>query len=455
MLDLLRRRQVSAEELTKHSLERALAMQPKLNAFVLIDEDSALASASATDTARLAGEPVGRLAGVPTSVKDNIDVRGMVTTFGSRTRTDNMCAEDAASVERLRGGGCPILGKTTLTEFACKAGGGDSPLTGVTRNAWNPSRTTGGSSAGAATSVAAGVSPFALGTDGGGSVRIPASLCGVFGIKAQFGRVPVYPVSANPTLAHVGVLSRSVKDAALVLEVISGFDPRDPFTVAAEVPAWVGACNGDVKGLRVLWSPTLGYARPSREVVDIAQRALRSLEGLGAYIEERDEVLPDPIDLWMWEYYAGAGTRLREVVRSSPHLLDPAVLELLKEAISARTLEEYYARVFERFAFRERVRMLFQGVDILLTPTLPVTAFEAGRNIPQGFEDRNLASWVYYTYPFNLTGNPAASIPCGFDAEGLPVGLQAVSPAYCEVNVFKIASALEGVNPWADRAPEV
>lgn len=449
MVDMLFQGNVSARELAQEALDRAERLQPTLNAFVKLDADAALASAAATDNARAMGQAVGRLAGVPTSVKDLIDVRGMVTTFGSRSMENNMRRQDAPSVARLRAEGATILGKTTTTEFGCKAGGGDSPLTGVTRNAWDPSRTPGGSSAGAATSVAAGITPFAVGTDGGGSVRIPASLCGVFGIKAQFGRVPVYPVSATPTLGHVGVLSRSVADAALALEVMSGYEPRDPFAVAAGVPNWTSACTGNVKGMRIIWSPTLGYARPTPEVLRATEQTVRLLETQGARVEQRDHVMQDPIELWMSEFYAGVGTKLSGVLDSSPDLLDPAVADVLRKAIGAQTLAEYYRLVFQRFDLREQVRELFDDCDLLLTPTLPVAAFEAGQNVPTGYEDRNMVSWAYYTYPFNLTGNPAASIPSGSDDRGMPVGLHAVAATHREDNLFRVASAIELERAWS------
>jgi Asp-tRNA(Asn)/Glu-tRNA(Gln) amidotransferase A subunit family amidase len=453
MLAMLDQGVISARELTQGVLQLGRAAQHKLNAFVSFDEEGALASASAADNARAMGQRVGVLAGVPTSVKDLIDVRGQVTSFGSQVMADNVRDQDAPSVARLRSAGAVIIGKTTTTEFGCKAGGGDSPLTGTTRNPWDTLRTTGGSSAGAAASVAAGITPFAIGTDGGGSVRIPASLCGIFGIKGHFGRVPVYPVSATPTLGHVGVLSRTVEDAALALETMSGFYAQDPFSLPLPVPNWRDSCGSDVRGLRVLWSPTLGYARPSDEVLSAAEAAVRSLEEMGAIVDERDRLMEDPIDLWMSEFYAGVGTKLKSVVVDTPDLLDPAVVEVLRDALHVQTLEQYYVNMFERLTFREHVRRVFDGYDILITPTLPVTAFEAGRNVPDGHSGRNMVSWVYYTYPFNLSGNPAASIPCGFDEGGMPIGIQVVAPMHREDSIFQVASAMEHILPWGGARP--
>ena len=331
---------------------------------------------------------------------------------------------------------------------------GDSPLTGVTHNPWNLNKTPGGSSAGAAASVAAGITTIALGTDGGGSIRIPASLSGIFGIKAQFGRVPIFPVSATPTLAHVGPLARTVRDAALLLTAISGQDRRDPFSVCEPVPNFLAACNQPVKGMRLAWSKTLGYANPDPEVITILEKAVKLFESLGCEIVEIDSIFEsDPIELWMSEFYAGVGVRLKKTLRDQRELLDPAVAHVLDNALS-QTSEEYYSNVFKRYDFREKVRLFFEDYDLLLSPATPCTAFDVGLNMPPNLTDRNIVSWVYYTYPFNLTGQPAASIPAGFTNAGLPVGLQLVSKINSEVDIFRAASAFEAAQPWIHSYPK-
>lgn len=449
----LRDKEISAVEVMEATLSRLDRLEPALNAFVTVMADEAMEAARKADQALQKGEPVGPLHGIPISVKDLIHVAGARTTFGSLTHKGNVVSIDAPSVERVRKAGACIIGKTTTTEFGCKAGGGNSPLTGITRNAWNPAKTTGGSSAGAATSVAAGITPFALGTDGGGSIRIPSSLCGLFGIKAQFGRVPVFPVSATPTLAHVGPLARSVRDAALLLQVISGFDARDPASVSEPVPDYLAACELPVKGMRIAWSPTLGYAKPTREVLEITERAVKIFETLGCKVDLVERVFErDPVDLWMAEFYAGVGTRLKEPLAKTPELLDPAVVNVLKSALDQK-LDDYYGKVFARYELREKMRRFFTEYDLLVSPTLPVAAFDAGVDVPPELPDRNIVSWVYYTYPFNLTGNPAASIPCGFNKEGLPVGLQLVAGTNREIDIFRCAAAFEEAMPWANRRP--
>ena len=446
-------RELSAVEAVGASIERMEGLEPTLNAFVTPTPEVALAAAREADGKLARGEALGPLHGLPISVKDLINVGGVRTTFGSRLMAGNVVEADAPSVERVRAAGACIIGKTTTTEFGCKAAG-DSPLTGVTRNAWDTSKTAGGSSAGAATSVAAGVTPFALGTDGGGSIRIPSSFCGVFGMKAHFGRVPVFPTSATPTLAHVAPLARTVRDAALLLETVSGFDGRDPASVAAPVPGFLAACDEPVEGMRVAWSPTLGYARPARDVLELAEGAAQTFEGLGCSVELVEEVMEDPVEMWRAEFFASAGTRLKYALRDSREILDPAVAEVLEGALDLK-LDDYYSKVFERYALRERVRRFFEDYDLLLTPTLPVPAFDADRNLPPELADGSIVDWVYYTYPFNLTGNPAASVPCGFTENGLPVGLQLVAGGYRETDVLRAAAAFEAERPWGHPKPSL
>ena len=450
---LIAARQVSPREVMHACLARMEALEPHLNCFVTATPDEALAAAGRAERAVMAGETLGALHGVPVSVKDLIAMGGVRQTFGSRTMASHVAAADAPSVERVKAAGACIIGKTTTTEFGCK-GGGPSPLSGTTRNPWDLSKTPGGSSLGAASSVAAGVTPFALGTDGGGSIRLPSAFSGLFGIKAQFGRVPVFPASATPTLAHVGPLARTVRDAALLLAVISGHDRRDPFSVAGAVPDYLGACDLPVKGMRVAWAPTLGGALPQAEVLALCKAAVHALRGLGCDVLVWDELAgADPIDLWMAEFYAGVGTRLKTTMQESKALLDPAVARMLEPALHQR-LEDYYGKVFRRYEFREQVRARFETIDLLLTPTTPCTAFDAQADAPPGSTD-NIISWMRYTYPFNLTGQPAASVPVGFTAAGLPVGLQMVAKINREVDIFRAAAALEAVQPWAQVKPKL
>jgi aspartyl-tRNA(Asn)/glutamyl-tRNA(Gln) amidotransferase subunit A len=435
-------KEISPVDLTKRAIAKADATQSTLNAFYLLMPEEALAAARAAEAAVMKGEPLGAIHGIPFSAKDLMAVKGANYASGSLTMRSNVATVDAPAVERAKAAGGILVGKTTTSELGCKPVG-DSPLTGITRHPWNLGKTPGGSSAGAASSVAAGITPFALGTDGGGSIRIPAAFCGLAGIKGQFGRVPVWPTSATPTLAHVGPLARSVEDAALLFSVIAGFDRRDPFSVAGPVPDVVGASSGRIDGMRVAYSPTLGYARSNAEVVKLTDRAARTLEELGCHVELVEQVFEtDPADLWTAEFYAGVGIRLRSFMESQRDLLDPAVADVLEPALT-QDMRDYYTKVFARYALRDAVRRFFERYDVLISPVLPVTSLEVGKNIPDELRDRNLVSWVYYTYPFNLTGQPAASVCAGIAQDGMPVGLQIVGRSHREDDVVRIAAAFE------------
>ena len=447
-------RGLSPVEAVESSLARLDATEPRLRSFVTVLADRALHDAKRIETQLRQGKPQGPLAGVPISVKDLIAVGGAPLTFGSRSMADNVAPHDAVAVERLEDAGAIIIGKTTTSEFGCKAVG-DSPLTGSTRNPWDLSKTAGGSSAGAAASVAAGVTSIALGTDGGGSIRIPAAMTGLFGVKAQFGRVPVFPVAANPTLAHVCPIGRDVRDVALLLGVLSGYDARDAHSGPVAAPDYLAACDRDPRALKIAWSPSFGYAAPDAEVCAIAEAAVRTFTELGCVVEEVDAPLgPDPAAIWTAEFYAGVAARLVPTLRERRELLDPEVATMVEQALTMDA-EAYGRAVQMRYVFREKVRKFFGEYDLLLSPTLPVAGVDVGVSIPPRFGDRNLVTWVSYTYPFNLTGQPAASIPAGFTRGQLPVGLQIVARAYREDDLFAAAAAFETARPWAQHAPRL
>ncbi|MDR6951216.1 aspartyl-tRNA(Asn)/glutamyl-tRNA(Gln) amidotransferase subunit A [Ancylobacter sp. 3268] len=449
---LVARREVSPVELTRAALDAAQGTQASLNAFFLIFEEEAMAAARAAEAAVMRGDELGALHGIPFSAKDLMAVKGAPYASGSRAMADNIATVDAPAVERAKAAGAILIGKTTTSEFGCKPVG-DSPLTGITRNPWNLDKTPGGSSAGAAASVAAGITPLALGTDGGGSIRIPCAFSGLAGLKGQFGRVPVWPVSATPTLAHVGPIARDIADAALMFAAIAGYDARDPFSVAGPVPDVEAAIGASIEGMRIAWSPTLGYARPDAEVLRVTEAAARRLADLGAIVEEVGTVFEtDPADLWIAEFYAGVGTRLRGVIETQRELLDPSVAVVLEVALG-QEMRAYYETVFKRYALRDEMRRFFERYDALLSPVLPVTSLDAGLDMPAHLADRNLVSWVFYTYPFNLTGQPAASVCAGLDAAGMPVGLQIVGRALGEADVIRLASAVERQRPATDLLP--
>src|SRR5262249_33097992 len=269
---------------------------------------------------------------------------------------------------------------------------------------------------------------------------------GVAGIKPQYGRVPVWPTTAAPTLSHVGPMARNVADAALMLMSIAGYDARDPFAVAGPLPDLVAACTAGAAGLRIASSRTLGYARPDVDVVALIDAAAKTFETLGCIVDPVEAVFDaDPVEIWSAEFYASIGTRLAPILEKQRDLLDPAVAATLDGALQ-QDLRSYYTKVFERYALRERMRQFFEHYDLLLSPTLPVASLDVGVNVPAHLDDRNLVSWVYYTYPFNLTGQPAATVCAGL-SDGMPVGLQLVGRALGEYDVVRAAAAFEATRP--------
>jgi aspartyl-tRNA(Asn)/glutamyl-tRNA(Gln) amidotransferase subunit A len=294
--------------------------------------------------------------------------------------------------------------------------------------------------------VAAGITPLALGTDGGGSIRIPCGLTGLAGLKAQYGRVPIWPTTAAPTLSHVGPMTRTIGDAALMFMSIAGWDARDPFAVAGPLPDLLAACDAGAAGLRIAYSRTFGYARPDADVVAVLDAAAKTFETLGCIVDPVEAVFDaDPVEIWNAEFYASIGTRLAPILDKQRDLLDPAVAETLDGALR-QDLRSYYTKVFERYALRERMRVLFEHYDLLLSPVLPVAALDVGQNVPAHLGDRNLVSWVYYTYPFNLTGQPAATVCAGL-SQGMPVGLQLVGRMLGEYDMVRAAAAFEATQP--------
>ncbi|WP_210576762.1 amidase [Streptomyces sp. GESEQ-4] len=436
-----RKGEFSPVEATRAALERAEQLQPVVNAFVRLDPEDALARAAESERRWRRGEPAGLVDGVPVTVKDILLMRGGPTLKGSKAiDPDGRWDEDAPSVARLREHGAVFLGKTTTPEFGWK-GVTDSPLSGVTRNPHDTSRTAGGSSGGSAAAVALGAGPLSLGTDGGGSVRIPAAFCGIFALKPTYGRVPLYPASAFGTLAHVGPMTRDAADAALLMDVIGGPDARD-WSALAPTTSFVQALAGGVRGLRVAYSPALGGQVAVRPAVAAAvRRAVERLAGLGAYVEETDPDFTDPVDAFHTLWFSGAARVTQHFGPHQRELLDPGLREICTLGARYSALD-YLAAVDVRMELGRRMGQFHESYDLLVTPTLPITAFEAGAEVPKGSGHRRWTGWTPFTYPFNMTQQPAATVPVGTDAEGLPIGMQIVGARHRDDVVLRAAHAL-------------
>ncbi len=454
LLEAYRAKNLSPVTVTEAVLNRIETHNNALNCFCLVDAESALAQAQASEVRWLKDEPMGLLDGVPVSVKDLVLAKGWPTLKGSRTTDPNQAWDvDGPATARLREHGAVILGKTTTPEFGWK-GATDNPLTGVTRNPWNLEKTPGGSSGGGAAAVAAGMGPLAVGTDGGGSVRLPAAFCGLFGLKASFGVVPAYPGQPPPlrTLSHVGPMAKTVADATLMLAVLSEPDHRDWLALKDGPRDYRSVLNDGVAGLRIAYSADLGFAKVDPEVAELITAAVKVFEELGANVEEQDPGFEDPTELWMVHVRAAGPLLLGLLSEEQKDMLDPELKERWAPEM-APTLTEFFAAASAREALGQHMARFHQDYDLLLTPVASVPPFDVGLLGPEGYGPDPHTSWIPFTPPFNLTHQPAASVPCGFTLDGLPVGLHIVGPMYRDDLVLRASRAFEQARPTWDRRP--
>ncbi|MBI4199700.1 MAG: amidase [Chloroflexi bacterium] len=457
--DLVAARQLSPVEVTELFLRRVEALNPRLNAYLTVAADQAIRAARQAEAAVSAGKRLGPLHGIPISIKDLTFTKGIRTTRGSLLFQDDVPLQDDVAVLRIRRAGAIILGKTNTPEFGY-SGTTENLLGDDCRNPWDPACTAGGSSGGAGAALAAGLCPLAQGSDGGGSIRIPSAMCGVYGLKPSQGRVPrpYQPPGGWGPFSQNGPMARTVADAALLLQVMAGPHPSDPTSMAQRPPNFVASLKAVVRGLRFGWSPDLGSAPVDPEVRQRAEQAALVFAELGASVEEAPLALDTERvrevfeTVWLSDYAANYG----ELATTRGDEMTPALRESIlrargwsaaKLATALRELEWH----------RARVRAVFQHLDVLLTPTLATTAFPVGRR-PRAIGGQPVdPAWGFtpFTYPINMAGNPAASIPCGFSSQGLPIGLHIIGRRGDETTVLRASAAFEQARPWAHLHPPV
>lgn len=447
LIENYRNKSLSPVEVADAALARIEKFNDQLNAFCLLDAEKTRADAKASEQRWAKGEPMGRLDGIPTSIKDLTVTKGWPTMRGSKTTDPSAPMEDDAPyVTRMREHGAVFVGKTTTPEFGWK-GITDNLLTGITRNPWNPETTPGGSSGGAAVAAAMGMGALHQGSDGGGSIRIPSGFTGIYGIKGNFGRVPAWPASPFGTVSHAGPMTRTVADAALMLQVMSEPDARDWYALPPEHVDFTTCLNEPVKGWRIAYCRSMGGGAPNDpEIETLVDKAVDDLRGLGAVVEEIEAPFPFCHEVFNVLWYAGAANLVSTMSEEQKHLLDPGLQEIA-ETGSKYSLLEYLAAVKVREANGAALNAMFADFDMLVTPTLPIPAFTAGIEVPEGSGMKRWTEWTPFSYPFNFTQNPAATIPCGLTSGGLPAGLHMVGDKYREDKVLALSAAYERVHP--------
>ena len=444
---------LGAVDIAEAVLGRIEAEEPRINAMTCISAERAMDQARRADAARARGETLGPLHGIPFTVKDLFPVSGLPLECGSHIRAGETAEVDAPFVERLLGAGAVLVGKTTTSEFGW-TGVSRSPLTGITSNPWRAGYNAGASSAGAGAGAAAGYGPLHQGSDGAGSIRMPAHFSGVFGLKPSFGRVPNWPVRNNDQASHVGPLTRTVADAALMMEVMAGPHPLDHFSLECPPAPYVARLGEGIEGLRVAYSPDLGHARVDPEVASLVRAAADAFADLGCVVEEPEIAFgplgPDLIR-FLW---AAHELELAAHLPEYEARMDPGLVACIHSAEKASAAD--YLRVRARkLDYVARVHAFFEDFDLLLTPAVSVAAFPAERLLPEHWPDHpwDWISWAEFSYPFNFSHNPAASVPCGFTGDGLPVGLQIVGRRMDDLAVLQAAAAFEAARPWAAKRP--
>jgi aspartyl-tRNA(Asn)/glutamyl-tRNA(Gln) amidotransferase subunit A len=450
---LVREKTVSPIEVTESFLARIDTVNPHINAYVTLTPDLAREAAKRAEAAVMAGATLGPLHGVPFSVKDLVFTAGVRTTAGSQVFRDFVPDVDSVVVARLKAAGGIMLGKTNTPEFGYKATT-ENLVFGETRSPWALDKTPGGSSGGASAATAAGLAPLSIGTDGGGSIRIPASFSGIYGLKPTFGRVPSLPGFGGwHSLAHTGPMTRTVADAALMMDVIALPDERDRFSVPVDHQTFSQAIQSYPRKLRIGWTCDLGYAAVDPRVTAIVEKALPAFRELGWEVEEAHPGFPDPVEIFNTtvrvENYVVAG----ELLSRHADLLDPGMRAFAQVGASITALD-YLRANQDRAKLCEQLGMFFAKYDLLVTPTVAIPPFTIHTR-PREIAGRktHVIGWIAFTYPFNLTGNPAASVPCGWTEDGLPIGMQIIGRRFADALVLQASAAFEQARPCGQRRP--
>lgn len=455
---LIATKQVSPVELTELYLRRIERLDSRLNSYLTVVADEAMESARQAETALVQGEKLGPLHGLPISIKDLEMTKGIRTTLGSLIFQDRVPEADSIVAERVRKAGAVILGKTNTPEFGLLAHT-ENRLGDHCRNPWNTDRTTGGSSGGAGGAVASGLCALATGSDGGGSIRIPSALCGVYGIKPTQGRVPRFAGIPGPPLANqfsqAGPMTRTVRDSALLLQVLAGHDSRDSASLREKPADYLAAADRD-KALRIGWCANFGYAFVAREVTEITSQSVRTFEDLGCVVEEAGLDVEEPFEPFWKLFCSNSYVAFGLLLQRQREDLSWYAVECLE--LGAKVTGPQYARALGQVdILKARFAELFERYDLLASPTLADTAFPVG-NPPKSIDGQEVDDfWGFtpFTPTINMIGAPAASIPCGFSSEGLPVGLQLIGPPGDEATVIAASAALEKARPWTHRKPPV
>jgi len=457
MRDAIKAKKLSPVEVMDAVLERIEQLNPNVNAYCTVLAESARAEARQAEDKVIKGEDLGLLHGVPISIKDLIFTKGIRTMAGTKMYENFVPEKDAIVVERLKAAGAIIVGKTNTPQSGWVAITDNLPF-GPTRNPWNAERTSGGSSGGAASAVASCMGPLAIGSDGGGSIRIPSSFCGVFGLKPSFGRVPQGPGFPDlwEGLSVTGPITRTVTDNALMMEVIAGRDDRDHFSLPDAGLRYLSRLGGDLKGLKVAWSKDLGYAIVDPQVLDVTEVAVKTFANLGCAVEAVDPQADSPQETFSTVVAASLAATLTEKLDEWGDRFEPALVTFLERSKDISATEYIRARI-RNLEYRNRIQAFFEKYDLLLTPTVAVPPFEIGNYGPREIAGRKVPpiGWMVFTYPFNITGQPAASVPCGWTDDGLPIGLQIVGRRFADATVLRAAAAFEQASPWIGRYPSV